>query len=1041
MRTVKDSNGWSPLHWAACRDHLHVVKYLVEKGAEIDLLERFNRSPLFWAAGSGALSCVKYLAERGANINIVDFRGWVPMHWAAFGGWVDVMDYLLQQPGVALDRSDFVGETELFRAAIQGHLPAVRFLIEHGADKHRRSQEPGCTVMLIAAREGRLSVLRYLLEEAGVDPFVAADDGSSALHLAVEFDRLEIVTYLVENPITESLRERTKATIAARCTLKHVSNKVSTAIEAYGRIKHVGCDKCARNNIEADGDGLDGFYHCPTCGDDCCISCAGYPSMQTPLHVAAIKGRIDILLYLLRNGANQRSHDAHGKTYIDVMRGQCKLSFAVRGDFCIQELEASDHLLWFFVISLDAPHAQAAPTASSSLEHDLFERICSRVEALVRADASLASVKDANGRVAVDVASKPMREVIHSILLWHGRYACTDPRPEHISGTCLVFKACDEALIDHETGQPQKVAIKMMRKWSQFRRELAMRQLGFDDEFVVGVLATYPRVDLCTADGAEDAGRERPDAGGDVGEQGHVSKQQAESLYSVVMPLADRNLYVALKQERFAGRNLGEVRYIFSQLVRCVDHMHGRGVLHADIKTLNIVRTGGQWKLVDLDAACVIGQECVGHKSSSAYVPPEAVFVYDNGSRAIIRSPSPPQSPLWRAPCLPLLAHASFDVWSLGCILYQMTTADVRPLFMGSQEDNLSSDAGEEDSIFALAEWSTALKEKKLARVADPKARNLLAQMLHKDALRRPSLGRVLAHPFLSNANTARLLGEPPKYDVFLSYRVVSEGRETALRHVEQLYELLVAKGLRVFYDRESLEAGVNWKDGFVAGLISSKSFVPLLSRDAINNREKSALNWANLSPDSPLDNFLLEQRLAVELHALGFLDRIFPVFIGDFCPLHRTYGNYFSTGCHPRLPSVVVESVEADLCAAMEHQGLGTPLVPRQAAESVLSSITACQGAFIEGSPEEAFVRAASGIEAMLLVAQTAQTEASEEMPAKADECGAVSNREATNALEEAGPDAAAVLAERLAGLKQLLRTAHGCVVDAELLAEVEKM
>ena len=103
---------------------------------------------------------------------------------------------------------------------------------------------------------------------------------------------------------------------------------------------------------------------------------------------------------------------------------------------------------------------------------------------------------------------------------------------------------------------------------------------------------------------------------------GQMTKAQAEKMFTLVMPLADRNLFVALKQERWAGKNMEEVRHVFVQLVHCVEHMHEKGVLHADLKTLNIVRIGAQWKLIDLDAACVIGEEPVGHKSSSAYVPP-----------------------------------------------------------------------------------------------------------------------------------------------------------------------------------------------------------------------------------------------------------------------------------------------------------------------------------------------------------------------------------------------------------------------------------
>ena len=59
---------------------------------------------------------------------------------------------------------------------------------------------------------------------------------------------------------------------------------------------------------------------------------------------------------------------------------------------------------------------------------------------LVTAFPALALALDASGRKAVDVASRPMKGIVQSVLLWHGRYRVTDLRPEHASATCFVFK-------------------------------------------------------------------------------------------------------------------------------------------------------------------------------------------------------------------------------------------------------------------------------------------------------------------------------------------------------------------------------------------------------------------------------------------------------------------------------------------------------------------------------------------------------------------------------------------------------------------------
>ena len=85
---------------------------------------------------------------------------------------------------------------------------------------------------------------------------------------------------------------------------------------------------------------------------------------------------------------------------------------------------------------------------------------------------------------------------------------------------------------------------------------------------------------------------------------------------------------------------------------------------------LNIVRADGHWALLDLDSACAIGAEPVGHKSSSAYAPPEAIRVDDGATAACVRSVAAVTQ--GGASYALVTAHPSFDVWSLGCLLYQV---------------------------------------------------------------------------------------------------------------------------------------------------------------------------------------------------------------------------------------------------------------------------------------------------------------------------------------------------------------------------------
>ena len=112
--------------------------------------------------------------------------------------------------------------------------------------------------------------------------------------------------------------------------------------------------------------------------------------------------------------------------------------------------------------------------------------------------------------------------------------------------------------------------------------------------------------------------------------------------------------------------------------------------------------------------------------------------------------------------------------------------------------------------------------------------------------------------------------------DVFLSYRVDSDSE-----FVEVLYDILTKMGLKVYLDKKCLKPGVPWEEGFCDGLVSSRVFVPVLSRGAINNSTK---DWQNLSKhtSSSNDNVLLEYRMALELKAGGLLEKIYPIMVGD---------------------------------------------------------------------------------------------------------------------------------------------------------------
>lgn len=80
-----------------------------------------------------------------------------------------------------------------------------------------------------------------------------------------------------------------------------------------------------------------------------------------------------------------------------------------------------------------------------------------------------------------------------------------------------------------------------------------------------------------------------------------------------------------MKTERLAGHKFNDVRQILIQVGSALQHMHDKGLIHADIKPRNIVRTSDhRYKLIDLDASVPLKKQRTS-KFSEAYLPPEVL--------------------------------------------------------------------------------------------------------------------------------------------------------------------------------------------------------------------------------------------------------------------------------------------------------------------------------------------------------------------------------------------------------------------------------
>jgi len=190
----RESDGTTPLAWAAMRANTEIAMALLKAGANPDRTNELGIGPLALAITNGSAAMVTQLLSHRADPNVARENGETPLMTAARMGQTEIMKLLLAR-GAAVNASDKkYGQTALMWAA--GQPEAVRLLLAHRAaiDPVTKTWEVKYTIYLPTT---------VTLGKTGIPwnnegDYVARKGGLSALFFAVQKNDLESVRMLLE---------------------------------------------------------------------------------------------------------------------------------------------------------------------------------------------------------------------------------------------------------------------------------------------------------------------------------------------------------------------------------------------------------------------------------------------------------------------------------------------------------------------------------------------------------------------------------------------------------------------------------------------------------------------------------------------------------------------------------------------------------------------------------------------------------------------------------------------------------------------------
>ena len=164
-----------PLHFAAGAE---VVALLFDCGALVWAPNSNGMTPLHYAAEDNRAGAMEALIGRGADPNARTGQGWTPLHIAARYGHLEAAQVLLAGGADPNAATPQIGTTPLHDAAKYGTPAAVQILLEAGADINARNS--GNVTPLYKAAKFNSPEMVELLLDAGADPTIRTVRGNAA---------------------------------------------------------------------------------------------------------------------------------------------------------------------------------------------------------------------------------------------------------------------------------------------------------------------------------------------------------------------------------------------------------------------------------------------------------------------------------------------------------------------------------------------------------------------------------------------------------------------------------------------------------------------------------------------------------------------------------------------------------------------------------------------------------------------------------------------------------------------------------------------
>ncbi|XP_043482578.1 ankyrin-3-like [Leptopilina heterotoma] len=360
----------TPLHLALKNKRASIIKYLIDNGSKnclskidsdneirscflndrLDILkcllkkkELIQDSMIYYSVTENRYEILKYLLQCGDKVNKTPQHHFFLHKAVEIGDW-KILQLFINANFDLISGRNLQKRTPLYYAVRECHFEIMKFLLEKGA-KNTLNYEECCDLLKCSINTGRLDILQYLgpndyishdilyhtasignleileyLLKCGVE--INSDTTNTALHAAVEFNNIKIVKYLIENGHHFHTIRNSDGKTAVDLAILGVKLEIIDYFVNCRSMRIIN----ERNLCEAVKMGhLNLLKYLITNG--CGEINKEIMGIGTLLHCSASEGQLEIVKYLLANGAQVNHLSKENKTPLvsAITAGQTKI--------------------------------------------------------------------------------------------------------------------------------------------------------------------------------------------------------------------------------------------------------------------------------------------------------------------------------------------------------------------------------------------------------------------------------------------------------------------------------------------------------------------------------------------------------------------------------------------------------------------------------------------------------------------------------------------------------------------------------------------